>query len=136
MEQAGKLKWTKQRKRVREILEAAAEPMNATQIFMALTKEEQEQYALSTVYRILATFEEHELVTKSAWMDEQTYVYEWNQGQHKHYAVCLECHKRIALEHCPFSHVALEQETDNFVITSHKLELYGYCKSCSTKHGA
>lgn len=135
MEQTA-LKWTKQRKRVREILEAATEPMNATQIFMKLEKEEQEQYALSTIYRILGTFEEHKLITKSAWMDTQTYVYEWNHGEHKHYAVCLDCHKRIPLDHCPFAHMTLEQETENFVITSHKLELYGYCKSCSSKREA
>ena len=42
----------------------------------------------------------------------------------------LECHKRIPLPSCPFAHVHLEQDTGDFTVTGHKLELYGYCKKC------
>ena len=124
------MKWTKQRKAVYDILEQANEPLSAVQIYNRLEKSEQEAFAVSTVYRILTAFEEQHFVTKTNWIGYGTVVYELNRGGHTHYAVCLECHKRIPLEHCPFAHLHLEQEAEDFTITGHKLELYGYCKDC------
>lgn len=125
------IKWTKQRKAVYEILWQAKEPLSAVQIYNRVEKSDEEgTYAVSTIYRILAAFEEKNLVSKTTWMGDGTVVYELNRGGHTHYAVCLECHKRIALPSCPFAHVHLEQETGDFTVTGHKLELYGYCKDC------
>lgn len=129
------IKWTKQRKDVYEVLAGAREPLSAVQIYHYLEKSnEKNTYAVSTVYRILAAFEEKNLVTKSTWMGDGTVVYELNRGEHTHYAVCLECHRRIPLEHCPFAHVHLETDTGDFVVTGHKLELYGYCKECKAAY--
>ena len=101
------------------------------QIYNRIEKEhEGSDYAVSTIYRILATFEEHGMVEKTTFMGDGTVVYELNRGEHTHYAVCLECHKRIPLPSCPFAHVHLEQDTGDFTVTGHKLELYGYCKKC------
>lgn len=124
------IKWTRQRKRVYEVLWQATEPLSAVQIYNRADSSEEEMYALSTIYRILATFEEKGIVNKTTWMGDGTVVYELNRGGHTHYAVCLECHKRVALSGCPFAHVHLEQETGDFTVTGHKLELYGYCKEC------
>lgn len=125
------IKWTKQRKAVYEVLWQAKEPLSAVQIYNRVEKSDEEgAYAVSTIYRILAAFEEKNLVSKTTWMGDGTVVYELNRGGHTHYAVCLECHKRIALPSCPFAHVHLEQETGDFTVTGHKLELYGYCKDC------
>ena len=125
------LKWTKQRKSVYRVLWEAAEPLSAVQIFnTAVQGTDGEEFALSTVYRILAVFEERGLVEKTAWMGDGTVVYALDRGEHTHYAVCLECHRRIPLQNCPFSHIHLEQEAGDFVITGYKLELYGYCGDC------
>lgn len=124
------IKWTRQRKHVYEVLWQATEPLSAVQIYNRADSSEEEMYALSTIYRILATFEEKGIVNKTTWMGDGTVVYELNRGGHTHYAVCLECHKRVALSGCPFAHVHLEQETGDFTVTGHKLELYGYCKEC------
>ena len=135
----GGLKWTKQRKRVYQILKDATEPLSAAQVYARMDAWEQEKYAVSTIYRILAAFEENGLVDKTTWMGEGTVVYELKHPGHVHYAVCLECHKRIPLEHCPLhmsaSHLhpadgKQEDETDGFTVVSHKIELYGYCKEC------
>ena len=57
------LKWTKQRKCVYQVLEEATEPLSAVQIYNRIEKEhEGSDYAVSTIYRILATFEEHGMV--------------------------------------------------------------------------
>lgn len=125
------LKWTKQRKKVYDVLLVANEPLSAVQIYNRVERGNEDcDYAMSTIYRILASFEEKSLVNKTNWMGDGTVVYELNRGGHTHYAVCLECHKRIPLKNCPFAHVHLEEDAGDFTITGHKLEVYGYCKDC------
>ena len=93
------LKWTKQRKLVYRVLKEATEPLNATQIYSRVEKAAQgEEYALSTIYRILAAFEEKGYIEKTVWMEDGSVVYSINHGEHKHYAICLECHKRMRLK--------------------------------------
>lgn len=131
------LKWTKQRKSVYRALWETAEPLSAMQIYQRLSVRGDtedsglgEASAISTVYRILAAFEEKGLVEKSTWTEDGTAVYGLNRGGHTHYAVCLKCHSRIPLQGCPFSHIHLEEAMGDFTVTGHKLELYGYCRNC------
>lgn len=124
------MKKTKQREEIFRILTEASEPMSAVDIYNQLLKVMQgTNFAISTVYRALTAFEEKGYVTKSSLLGEDMSYYEWNQGQHKHYAVCIKCHKLIPLRSCPFEHARIEPQED-FTITRHKLELYGYCKEC------
>ena len=132
------MKWTRQRKDVYEVLYHAAEPLSAVQIYQQIAKaDESGNYAVSTIYRILTAFEEKNLVNKTNWMGDGTVVYELNRGGHTHYAVCMNCNKRIPLQACPFEHIHLQDEgaeqgleDTGFQIIGHKLELYGYCKEC------
>lgn len=136
------IKWTKQRKYVYQVLERASEPLSAQQIYLQVMEQaEQENFALSTIYRILATFEENHLVSGTTWMGEDTVVYELERGGHTHYAVCLGCHRRIPLHSCPFNlghfghrhgehNEAEEDELSGFTVVGHKVELYGYCDKC------
>ena len=135
------IKWTKQRKDIYRILLDAERPMSALEIYhKSFEGNDSASYALSTIYRVLSAFEEQKLVTKSVYMDEKTVVYELDKGGHTHYAVCLNCHKRIALQSCPFTHIHMHGRQDgiigenameeNFLVTGHKLELYGYCNNC------
>lgn len=125
------IKWTRQRKAVYEVLEQAGEPLNAVQIYQRVCESEKDAtYAVSTIYRILAAFEEKALISRTTWMGDGTVVYELNRGEHTHYAVCLECHRRIPLSCCPFAGIHLEEEAHGFTVTGHKLELYGYCRQC------
>lgn len=125
------LKWTRQRKAVYGVLQQATEPLSVVKIYN-LTEQNAsgEEYALSTIYRILAAFEERGIIEKAVSMEDGLTAYVISRGGHTHYAVCLECHRRIPLQNCPFSHIHLEKETGDFTITNHKLELYGYCKDC------
>lgn len=131
------LKWTKQRKCVYKVLWEAAEPLSAVQIYnLSVRKADGEEYALSTIYRIMAAFEEKGLVEKTTWMGDGTVVYALNRGEHTHYAICLECHRRIPLQSCPCIHIHPEREVEDFVVTGHKLELYGYCSTCRNNEKA
>lgn len=130
------IKWTKQRKDIFEVLKSAKKPLSAHDIYQEILKDslvDASNFAISTVYRTLTVFEEKGLVEKSVLLGSDTAVYELTDGHHKHYAVCLSCHKLVPLRHCPFEHVAhdsMESEDGDFVVTGHKLELYGYCKEC------
>ena len=130
------IKWTKQRKDIYEILKKAEKPLSAHDIYQEILKMsdvDASGFAISTVYRSLTIFEEKGLIEKNVLIGSDTAVYELVDGDHKHYAVCLSCHKLVPLKHCPFEHVAhdsMESEDGNFVVTGHKLELYGYCKEC------
>ena len=125
------IKKTKQREDVFRVLIEAKEPLSAIEIYNRIQqKSGQINYAISTIYRSLAVFEEKGLVEKSTLMGEDTAVYEWHHGDHKHYAICLKCHKLVPLAKCPFEHVKLDTSDENFTVTSHKLEIYGYCKKC------
>lgn len=131
------LKWTKQRKSVYRVLWEASEPLSAVQIYnLSVQKADGEEYALSTIYRIMAAFEENGLVEKTTWMGDGTVVYALNRGEHTHYAICLECHRRIPLQSCPCIHIHPEREVEDFVVTGHKLELYGYCSTCRNSEKA
>ncbi len=126
------IKWTRQRKDVYHVLLTASEPLSAVQIYNRIEHHKDENYAVSTVYRILAVFEEKGLVTKTTWLGDGTVLYELNTGRHTHYAICLKCHKKIALEACPFEHLHFYSSPEDFRVTGHKLELYGYCKECNS----
>lgn len=132
------IKWTRQRKAVYRVLLEATAPMSAAEIYRRVEQGEAGgAYAVSTIYRILAVFEERELVGKTTWMGDDTVVYELNRGGHTHYAVCLSCRKRIPLQACPFAHMHLAgagESPEGFTVTGHKLELYGYCSRCGANN--
>lgn len=133
------LKWTKQRKDVYRVLWEADAPLSVIQIYNRIEKEEGGEYAVSTIYRILAAFEEKGLVEKETWMGEggdkghSTVAYELKRAGHTHYAICLECRRRIPLKSCPFARIHIGEDTEDFTVTDHRLELYGYCKECREK---
>lgn len=128
------MKWTKQRKDVYRVLRSAKEPLSPVQIYQQILRRgEGAGYAVSTIYRILTAFEEADFVEKSAFMGDGTATYTWKRDVHTHYAVCLVCHKKVALQTCPFEHIHMNTDMGNFVVTGHRLELYGYCQDCGKK---
>lgn len=130
------IKRTKQREDVCRVLMQAEKPLSAAEIYNRIVQENsQTNYAVSTVYRSLTVFEGKGFVIKSTLMGEDTAVYEWNCGKHKHYAICLKCHKLVPLKTCPFEHIKVDTSDEDFTVTSHKLEIYGYCNQCKNEEG-
>lgn len=126
------IKWTKQRKDVYNVLLEATEPLSVHEIYnRIISREIKSGYAVSTIYRILTAFEEKNMVLKSTLMGGDVAVYEWNKGEHLHYAICLNCHKRIPLKNCPMEHHYMPVKEDEFTVTGHRVEVYGYCKDCN-----
>lgn len=123
------IKKTKQREEIFQIITSSKGPVSATEIYSKLLQTtEDTALAISTIYRALSVFEEKGYVTKSFLTGKDMAYYEWNDGMHRHYAICLSCHKLLPLNCCPIKNPELQ--ATNFTVTGHKFELYGYCKSC------
>ncbi len=115
------LKCTKQRLCILEILNSADKPLTAEEIH-TLTP----GTALSTVYRILDKLLEKNIVIKTTIPLSDGIFYELTANEHKHFAICLACHKLKYIDICPIHNTTVS----DFTITGHKLELYGYCREC------
>ncbi|MGX8701989.1 Fur family transcriptional regulator [Caproiciproducens sp.] len=127
------LKNTKRRMAVLEILEKQTQPVAAEQIFMQLNRYDLST-SMSTVYRELDSLVNNDLVLKIKINESNKALYEYNRMIHKHYLVCLGCKKMISLDMCPLkAYEEKLQEQTHFIITDHKLNVYGYCPECQAK---
>lgn len=123
------MKNTKQRTIILEILQKAKKPLSANDIFNRATKI-QSNIALTTIYRNLEKLYENDLIIRYR-IDEKEYCYELKRENHTHYLICKNCRKKVDLPECPLKE--LEKNISNstgFKITSHNLELEGYCDKC------
>ena len=130
------IKKTKQRLEIYHILADAIKPLTATEIFEELKNEDgSPRYAFSTVYRCLQTFENAGILTKSTAVTSENAMYELRLAQHRHYAICLKCKERFPLRTCFLGDLKnmLPANMDEFQITGHQLEIYGYCPKCNPK---
>lgn len=123
------VKKTRQRECVLSVLEKAKGPLSAAEIWERTDKGGQSSW-LSTVYRTLEMFEEKGMVIKTNVMGSDTALYELDRAQHKHYAVCMGCHKIIPMEGCPMEAFQPRVTEEGFTVTGHNLEIYGYCREC------
>lgn len=123
------IKKTRQRESVLSILEASEKPLSAIEIHSKIEKDGNTVW-MSTVYRILELFEKKNIVIKTNMINSEMAVYELNRSIHKHYAVCINCHKFITMDNCPMEKFTPNLDDDEFQITGHNLEIYGICKDC------
>lgn len=123
------LKKTKHRKAIFELFQKENRPLSIVEIQQLLLKENQ-QIWLSTIYRILDSFEEHDMINKISILNQEALFYELNLNQHAHYAICVKCRQVIELNHCPMDLFEQQLGDKNFTITGHRMEIYGYCQEC------
>lgn len=123
------IKKTKQRASVLKVLENAPAPISAMELYECIEKEDSPVW-LSTVYRILEMFVSKGFVMKTTVMDNDMAVYELNRNMHMHYAVCVDCHKIVAMNNCPMAEFTPKLADDEFHVLGHRVEMYGYCKDC------
>ncbi|MDR3271064.1 MAG: transcriptional repressor [Peptococcaceae bacterium] len=124
------VKKTKQRASVLAILENAEKPLTALDICARREKDGDTAVWPSTVYRVLELFIHKGLVLKTNVRNNDMAVYELNRLQHKHYAVCMNCHKLIALENCPMDTFIPQLPDGEFQVQGHYLEIFGICQDC------
>lgn len=87
--------------------------------------------SLDTVYRNLSLLIDLGVVNEINTRGKDGNVYELIITEHHHHLVCLNCGKAECLDFCPINQEKLEMASKNeFNITSHLLEFYGYCRNC------
>lgn len=136
MKQMG-CKLTPQRRMIVEaLLEAGDEQMTADEIYQKV-RTTYPEVGLDTIYRNLR------LLVKLNVVDEVKLTgklaqYSLNRRAHQHELVCLECGVEIPLGHCPIKELeTVAREEHGFFISSHRIELFGYCPKCAeTRHQA
>lgn len=124
------VKRTRQREGVLNVLENAEKPLSAMEICSRI---DGGAAWLSTVYRVLELFEAKGIVNRISVLNSDMAAYELAHSRHKHYAICLGCHKIVSMEDCPVEKLAPKIGEPGFHVTGHNLELYGYCKNCDRK---
>ncbi len=124
------IKKTRQRESVLSILQRSEKPLSASDICSKIEKSGETAW-LSTVYRVLDIFIKKGVVIKTNAMNNEMAVYELNRHKDKHYAVCINCRKMIAIYNCPMEKFVPKLEEDGFHMIGHNLEVYGFCKDCN-----
>lgn len=125
------VKRTPQREIVLSILENSQEPLSAADICSKM-EEGGDTVWMSTIYRALELFVKNDVVIKTNVLNNEMAVYELNRFEHKHYAVCIKCHKMISMHNCPIDKFIPELKEKEFRVMGHNLEIFGCCKDCST----
>lgn len=122
---------TPQRERIVEILWESDEPLTARTLHEKV-KAVFPHVSLDTVYRNLELLREAGLVSQINLQSRESARFELQkEGEHHHHLVCLGCGDAICLPACPVDLDQLcAQHADEFTVTSHAFELYGYCKDC------
>jgi Fe2+ or Zn2+ uptake regulation protein len=88
---------------------------------------------LVTVYRVLAAFEEANLVRRCDFGDG-CYRYEFNTGErHHHHIVCRVCHGVEVLEFCEAASLERLARQMGYANVTHTLEVFGVCVKCQRR---
>ncbi len=128
------LKATLPRLKILEIFQKGTQRhMTAEDVFRVLL-EERSDVGLATVYRVLAQFEQADILARSHFESGKA-VYELNEGQHHDHLVCLDC-GRVE----EFFDAQIEQRQNDvaakkgFAIADHALSLYAHCTRGDCPH--
>lgn len=129
------VKKTQARLAVLQALAAADRPLTAVELTGCTSETSGKPVWLSTVYRVLDTFEQCGMVQKTPVMESGMAIYEL-AGGHRHYAVCLACNRVIVLENCPMENFLPRLSEQDFQVVGHRLQMYGYCADCRGREAA
>lgn len=128
------LKATLPRLKILEIFQKGQQRhMTAEDVFRMLLQEHAD-VGLATVYRVLAQFEQADILVRSHFESGKA-VYELNEGQHHDHLVCLDC-GRVE----EFFDAEIEQrqhavaKAKGFTIADHALSLYAHCTREACPH--
>ena len=128
------LKATLPRLKILEIFQQGSQRhMTAEDVFRILL-EHHADVGLATVYRVLAQFEQADILCRSHFESGKA-VYELNEGKHHDHLVCLDCGR---VEEFYDPEIEKRQnavaKTKGFVIADHALSLYAHCQRNSCPH--
>ena len=125
------LKITKQRRTVLKAFLECKNHISVEELYNTVLKAEP-KIGLATVYRTLALLTKSGLALEMDFGDGQKRYESSYRTVHHDHMVCTECGKIIEFNH-PLIEKYQEEiaKVNNFKITSHKLDIFGYCLDCT-----
>ncbi|OIN91745.1 MAG: transcriptional repressor [Comamonadaceae bacterium CG1_02_60_18] len=128
------LKATLPRLKILEIFQKGVQRhMTAEDVYRVLLQESAD-VGLATVYRVLAQFEQADILCRSHFESGKA-VYELNEGQHHDHLVCLDCGRVEEFFDAQIERRQTEvARAKGFVIAEHALSLYARCTRDTCAH--
>jgi Fur family zinc uptake transcriptional regulator len=120
-------KYTGKREEMVRIFDRERRYLSAKEILKYM-QEDYPTLSYDTIYRNLALFEELDILEATDLGGERIYRLQCSTNEHHHHLICLSCGKSRHIKSCPME--AMLGEPDEFMITGHKFEIYGYCTGC------
>lgn len=121
---------SKNRNAIISIIRDEKEPVSADTIYTKL-REINPSASMSTVYRILDQLTKNNTVFKTLILDDNKARYEIKSNHDTHYLICLSCGKMLPTHNCHLHKLENKEWKDTgFLVTGHKVELYGQCADC------
>ncbi|OYD06302.1 Fur family transcriptional regulator [Paludifilum halophilum] len=125
-------KYTGKREKMVRIFSGRDRYLSAKEVMEEMQKD-YPGLSVDTVYRNLSLFEELDIIEGTEWEGERRYRFHCGGDHHHHHLICKECGRTKRINVCPMN--ALLGQPDDFKITDHKFEIYGYCSECDGEEG-
>ncbi|WP_018923747.1 Fur family transcriptional regulator [Salsuginibacillus kocurii] len=86
--------------------------------------------SFDTVYRNLSIFSDIDILEMTELEGEKRFRLSCATPHHHHHMICMSCGRTKHVHACPMD--TLDPVKEEFEITDHKFEIYGYCQECKT----
>lgn len=124
------LKSTRQRDLILDAFLSSDRHLSIEDLYLKL-RAKHPNIGYATVYRTLKLFAESGIAREIQFGDGQTRYEHINEGEHHDHLVCTRCGTIIEFENEAIEKLQDEVASRNdFLIETHKLELYGICSKC------
>ncbi len=124
------LKSTRQRDLILDAFLSSDRHMSIEELYLKL-RAKHPHIGYATVYRTLKLFAESGIAREIQFGDGQTRYEHVAEGEHHDHLVCTHCGAIIEFENETIEKLQDEvAQSHDFVIETHKLELYGICGKC------
>jgi Fur family ferric uptake transcriptional regulator len=124
------LKSTRQRDIILETFLSSERHMSIEELYLKL-RAKHPNIGYATVYRSLKLFAESGIAREVQFGDGQTRYEHVEEGEHHDHLVCTRCGTILEFENETIEQLQTDvAASHDFLIQTHKLELYGLCAKC------
>ncbi len=127
---AAKLKVTRPRTAILDLLAAKHGPFTSEEIHAAVTRTPGIACDLVTIYRCLAKFEDLGLINRCDFGDGAVRYELRHKDHHHHHIICRSCRRVEPLPNCPVESETIRLPKLAFKDVTHRLEFFGLCPDC------
>lgn len=124
---AASLKQTPARLAILEVLLNEHGPFSTQEIMEKIPDNLCDQ---ATVFRNLKSLKEKNIITDVVFASDRVHYELYRPNHHHHHIICTSCNKKEPLHQCEISAIKKEANKLGFLVTDHRIELYGLCTQC------